>query len=149
MSMNIFVKFKSMIKNYFKVFIILVFLFISEQSYALRCGNRLVDVGDPKPKVIYLCGEPAFKEMREVRYPSYCNDGDYRYDNHRYDSHYDRRRYGQYNYNYRRYNYNNNVICQYRTVDAWIYNFGPRKFMIELIFRRGVVKEVNTLEYGY
>jgi hypothetical protein len=129
-------------KNIFKILMLIMFMFVSEQGFALRCGNKLVDVGDPKPKVLHLCGEPVFKETREIRYPSHCIDGSYQHD----DGFYDRRRYGQ--YNYQRYT-PNFVTCRYRTFDIWIYNFGPRKFMIELIFRRGIVKEINTLSYGY
>ncbi len=116
-----------------------MFMLVSEQSYALRCGNKLVSKGDPKPKVIYLCGEPDYKELREVPYPEHCIGR-------HYDdvSPYYQRRYGYHNRRYRP-----NVICKYRIIDVWTYNFGPRKFMRELIFRRGVVKEINTLDYGY
>jgi hypothetical protein len=29
----------------------------------LRCGNDLIDIGDSKSRVAYLCGEPASKEI--------------------------------------------------------------------------------------
>ena len=124
-------------KKIFNILISLMFMFFSEQGYALRCGHRLIDEGDSKPKVNYLCGEPDYREIREIQFPSYCRDRSYYYD----DSSYYRRRYRQYTPNY--------VICQYRTVDVWIYNFGPRKFMREIIFNKGVVKEINILDYGY
>ncbi len=134
-----------MMKKIINALLLLGLMSVSGQSLALRCGNRLIDKNDPKPKVQAICGEPAYKEMREVAYPSYCGDGGY-YSDDGYS--YDRRRYGSYNYNSRRYR-SNYVPCRYRTIDVWVYNFGPRKFMVELVFRRGVVKEINTLEYGY
>ena len=127
-----------MMKNIFNILIFFMFLFISEQSFALKCGNKLIGVGFSKPKVLSICGEPDFKGIREIAYPSYCGDRNYYYD----ESPYYRRRY---NYRYTP-NYD---ICQYITVEVWIYNFGPRKFMRELIFRKGVIKEINILEYGY
>lgn len=135
-----------MMKNIFEILILLLFMFVSEQALALRCGTKLIDIGDSKHKVAYVCGEPDFREIREIRYPSHCRERGYHYDD---DHHqYNRRRYKQYNYNDYRYR-SNYATCQYRTVDVWIYNFGPRKFMRELIFRKGIVKKINTLEYGY
>lgn len=134
-----------MMKHLIKILSLLALIFISEQTLALRCGNKLVDIGDHKPKVIALCGEPDFTEFREIRFPSYCVDREYYHD----ESYYYRRKY---NYDYK-HNYHkllvNYATCQYRTDEVWIYNFGPRKFMRELIFRKGVVKEINTLSYGY
>ena len=119
-----------------------MFMFVSEQSLALRCGHKLVDDGDSKFKVISLCGEPDFIEIREVAYPPYCRDRGY------YHSQNYGRIYRKYNHSYRRYT-PNYTACHYQTREVWVYNFGPRKFMRELIFHRGVVKEINILEYGY
>ena len=33
------------------------------KSTMLRCGNDLIDIGDSKSRVAYLCGEPASKEI--------------------------------------------------------------------------------------
>ena len=30
---------------------------------SLRCGNDLIDIGDSKSRVIYLCGQPFSKEI--------------------------------------------------------------------------------------
>lgn len=117
-------------KKKFKLLIVFMLMFVSKQCLALRCGIKLIDLGDHKLKVIDICGEPDFNEIREIRYPSYCVDRSYYH-----------KRYRKYNYVY--------PTCRYRIVDAWIYNFGPRKFMRELIFRNDVIKEINTLDYGY
>ncbi len=134
-----------MMKHFLKIFLLLLLILISEQTLALRCGTKLVDVGDNKPRVIALCGEPDYSEFREIRFPSYCRDRGYD-DSYNYPRKY---RYDyNFNFNYRQHRHGH-VTCQYRTVEVWTYNFGPRKFMRELIFRRGTVKEINTLGYGY
>ena len=129
-------------KSIFNILIFFMFMIISEQSLALRCGHKLIDEGFSKLKVLSLCGEPDFQEIREILYPSYCRDRSY------YHSPYYSRRYRKYNDSYRRYT-PNYTVCHYRTSEVWVYNFGPRKFMRELVFRKGVVKEINTLEYGF
>ena len=40
----------------------LTLLVFSGQTYALRCGNKLVNIGDRKHDVIYKCGEPDFTD---------------------------------------------------------------------------------------
>lgn len=37
----------------------------------------------------------------------------------------------------------------YDHFDVWTYNFGPRRFMQELIFQNGVLRYINQLDYGY
>ncbi|MFW5443098.1 MAG: DUF2845 domain-containing protein [Methylococcaceae bacterium] len=114
-------------------------MFIPEHAIALRCGNKLVNIGDHIPTVISLCGAPEYTETREIHLPDYC------YDNRRYNNNSP--------YYYKQHNsprfFSNQAICQYQVLDIWIYNFGPRKFMRELIFYKGIVKEINALEYGY
>lgn len=128
-------------KKYFKIVFLLISIVVSEQSVALRCGNKLVDVGDSKPKVNFVCGEPDYKELREIAYPDYCSN---RVDFNEQSSFYYRGRSRQYLPHHLNY-----TLCQYKTREVWIYNFGPRKFMRELIFYRGHIEEINALEYGY
>lgn len=130
-------------KKRFKVLLFSISLLgIPEQALALRCGNKIISIGDKKPKVLARCGEPDFAETQERKYPSYCRDNDY----------YDR---DEYSYNGFRYSYrtprrsHNYPICHFKIIDVWTYNFGPRKFIKELIFRDGYLKEINSLEYGY
>lgn len=132
-----------MIKNRFIVLLFSVSLLgFCEQVLALRCGNKIINTGDNKPKVLARCGEPDFAETQERRYPSYCRERNY-YNRDRYS-------YNDYGYSYRRsrrvHNYS---ICHIKIVDVWTYNFGPRKFIKELIFQNGYLKEINSLEYGY
>ncbi len=89
---------------------------------AMRCGSKLVDIGDHQIDVLARCGEPTLTERRtrirgeEFHYPRRTLD-----------------------------------IDQYEEiiVDEWIYNFGPRYFMRSLIFENGILKEINRLGYGY
>jgi hypothetical protein len=37
-------------------------MLIPQSSFAMRCGNNLVDVGDTKIIVLKKCGEPTLKE---------------------------------------------------------------------------------------
>jgi hypothetical protein len=129
-------------KTKFKVLLLSISLLgFSEQALALRCGSKIISTGDKKPKVLARCGEPDFAETQERKYPSYCRDSYYDED--------------EYSYNGFRYSYrsprrsHNYPICRIKIIDVWTYNFGPRKFIKELIFRNGILKEINNLEYGY
>lgn len=133
----------SMMKNRFKVLLFSAFLLgFSGQALALRCGSKIINTGDKKPKVLARCGEPDFAETQERRYPSYCRERDYNgRDGYSIDN------YGYSSRNLRR--SHNYPICHFKIVDVWTYNFGPRKFIKELIFQDGYLKEINSLEYGY
>lgn len=43
----------------------LALLLLPAPASALRCGTRLVDVGDSKYDVLHRCGEPAATELRQ------------------------------------------------------------------------------------
>ncbi|MCF6204174.1 MAG: DUF2845 domain-containing protein [Methylococcaceae bacterium] len=114
-----------------KLVILLILSIFSGQALALRCGKRFVQVGAGKAKVISRCGEPLYVEQRERRFPPNCVDS----------------RSSDY------YQYSNEIyayppICNIELIDVWTYNFGPRKFMRELIFRDGVLKKIVILDYG-
>ncbi len=113
-----------------KLIISISLVIFSGQVFALRCGHRLVDVGDRKAKVYLRCGDPDFRENRERYIPRNCNDGGYVDDYGYVDS-------------YRQQN------CRVEIIDVWTYNLGTRKFMRELVFVNGVLKEINSLGYGY
>lgn len=49
-------------------------IFVSNSSYALRCGNKLVDVGDLKHEVLLVCGRPESTEI--IGYIDKEKDGD-------------------------------------------------------------------------
>ncbi len=90
------------------------------QASALRCGNKLVDIGDRAHKVFQRCGDPDFVDSYEkpiVTY-SYAPGS---------------------NYNY---------VHGFIHVDVWTYDFGPNRFTKELIFENGVLRYINQLGYG-
>lgn len=45
-----------------RLFVLVMFFLLlsSGQAMALRCGNKLVDIGDRKHKVHRVCGEPTY-----------------------------------------------------------------------------------------
>jgi hypothetical protein len=119
-------------KMFSKILILLVVVFIfSEQALALKCGHRIIDVGAKKSKVISRCGEPLYIETRERKYPFHCID-----------------RLGSVNGddNYR--DYAIYPVCSFERLDVWTYNFGSKKFMRELIFRKGILTDIILLDYG-
>ena len=44
-------------------------LVFSESSYALRCGNKLVEINDRKHNVLHKCGEPTYTDSFEQASP--------------------------------------------------------------------------------
>ena len=108
------------------LFFISLMLF-SVQSHALRCGNKIIGAGDSKYKILARCGEPDFVETREKYSPPGCNKYEY----------------------YNPYGATRLPACHVEFIEVWTYNFGPHKFIKELVFRDGVLKEINNLEYGY
>ena len=88
---------------------------------SLRCGDNLVGDGDAMAIVSSKCGAPMSKETRTELVPT-PNDPKCK-----------------------------SAECKrgvMRTIDTWIYNFGPGKFMQQLVFVNGVLKEVTPLDYG-
>lgn len=94
-----------------KCALLLVLCLMAAQAHALRCGNKLVDRGDRKHKVLHACGEPTYRDAYERPIPG--------------------------------------AYFLFNQVDVWTYNFGPRRFMYELIFEQGVLVRINQLGYGY
>lgn len=97
-------------------------LLVASDAYALRCGHRLVQVGDHKLDVLEVCGEPDSVEVRtgvrgrRLRHPFGALE-----------------------------------IDQFEEVviEDWVYNFGRRKFKQLLEFEDGELKSIRNLGYGY
>jgi len=92
---------------------------------SMRCGNRLVSVGDGKDKVRSLCGEPtdvAFVgTMGRRAYPSY----------------------GSYDYSYF------GPAWVEVPVEVWTYNFGSTRLLRKLRFVGDELVEIRTDGHGY
>lgn len=99
-------------------------LIFASTASAMRCGNRLVVVGDASARVRGLCGEPAeitervVERSRQVyvRGPNGSLIGD--------------------------------RVSVSVVVQRWVYDFGPQRFMRELVFEDGRLVQINTLGYG-
>lgn len=100
----------------------LILLCLSQPALAFRCGNDLVQKGDHVLQVLKACGEPAYKE-------EWVEEKAVLERPHR--------------------------LLPYRhtfkavSVKEWTYNFGPRKFMRMIRFENGVVKDIESLDYGF
>jgi Protein of unknown function (DUF2845) len=94
----------------------------------LRCGSRLVSVGDGKDKVRSLCGEPtdvAFAGTVGRRgYPYYTNNDAYDY------------------------SYFGPTWVE-MPVEIWTYNLGSHKLLRKLRFVGDELVEIRTDGYGY
>ena len=97
----------------------------------MRCGSRLVSVGDGKDKVRALCGEPsdvAFVGTIGRRgFPT--NPGSTRY--------------GDYDYGFY------GPAWVELPVEMWTYNFGSSKLLRKLRFVGDELVEIRTDGYGY
>ncbi len=88
-------------------------------------------MGDTKGEVLEKCGEPDYIEFREkvyiirdfyrplIKYPEY----------ERYQKPL--------------------FVEEYITVEEWIYNLGPRRFIRYLVFENGRLTRIITGHYGY
>ncbi len=90
----------------------------------LRCGNNLVDIGDEKIDVLRKCGEPTLVDQWEeqetlIKSPEFNRLGEVK-----------RKR-------------------VYVPVEKWVYNFGPTRFIYIVIFKKGVVTEIQTGDHGF
>lgn len=106
-----------------------VLVAVSDPAFALRCGSKLVREGDPKAKILKICGEPDAVQRRSVlragippRLGRDYTEGDLLIPDRSYVE----------------------VI-----VEEWTYNFGPRRLMRIVRFENGLVREVEQLGYGY
>lgn len=100
-------------------------------AIGLRCGTRLITVGDTKSKVISLCGVPDYTEeweeeriMRDFRYPFYLED-DYEWGREPF------------------------LVKIPVKIEKWHYNFGPTQLIHYLRFRNGTLIKITTGERGY
>ncbi len=119
--------------------ILSLFVLGGSQAASLRCGVRLITVGDYKARVLAECGEPDHVEVWEEeriykfrRHPAYY--GVYE------DFEYSGRRWGH-EKPYR--------IRKFVLVEEWTYNHGPGRFMNHLRLENGIVQHIKSGDYGY
>ena len=114
-------------------------MFTNTWASSIRCGSRLITLGDYKARVLSECGEPDYIEVWEEEriYRFRSHPGYYGiYDNYEYKHSDDI--YG------RAYRIRKLVI-----IEEWTYNHGPGRFMDHLILENGIVRRITSGDYGY
>lgn len=124
-----------------RIFIGLVLLLgATESALALRCGHKLVTVGDYIEEVRVRCGDPiaidTYTILREQRI-SYA--GHSRLTKQIYP-HFDN------GANYVAINRSRQIEI---FVEEWVYNFGPHRLIRRLHFENGILRNIESLGYGY
>ena len=98
---------------------------VASAEDTMRCGSRLVSVGDGKDKVRTLCGEPA-----DVAFAGTIGRRGYPSS-------------GQYDYSYF------GPAWVEMPVEIWTYNLGSHKLLRKLRFVGDDLVEIRTDGYGY
>jgi Protein of unknown function (DUF2845) len=88
----------------------------------IRCGSRLLMIGDSSTELAALCDKPA-----QTQHSKGYRSGTTRAGVRSTDSNTD------------------DLV----NVDIWTYNFGPNKFMQRVRIEDGVIVAIDTLGYGY
>jgi hypothetical protein len=120
-----------------KILLLYFFFLFSDAAFALRCGEKVIDLGDNKEDVIEKCGEPESIENHIERRGSsnfasgsqYQPNGNMPHPNSSFN-------YGQQQY----------VEIEV-VVEEWVYDFGRRRFQQYLRFENGRLKEIRHLDH--
>lgn len=118
-----------------RLLLLLLAVGFAEPAVALRCGNKLVQRGDPMPKVLRFCGEPVATQQRSIVRRGVPRSRVFRDSDLRDIS-------------------DRELLINVHSyveviVEEWTYNFGPRKLMRIIRFENGLVANVKELGYGY
>lgn len=118
-----------------RLLLLILALGFSNGALALRCGNKLVQRGDPMPKVLRICGEPVATQQRSIVRRGVPRSRVFRDGELRGLS-------------------DEELLINDRSyveviVEEWTYNFGPRKLMRIVRFENGLVADIKELGYGY
>jgi len=105
------------------------FMSAEVNSYAFRCGDGFVSVGDSKAKVLLECGKPTLKEKIKVKKGGHYRTGEKGKDG------------------------NSDIKHTYlakekrKPVEKWYYNCGVDDFIYILTFEGGILKSEETGGY--
>jgi len=94
-------------------------LLMTAEAFALRCGNKLVDIGDRKIEVLEKCGKPVFVENWQEEVIVYR---------------------GRLERQIRRISSTN--------IEEWTYNFGANRFIYFLRFVNGRLNRIEEGQVG-
>ena len=130
---------KAVIIPFILTIILSISALTSAHASSLRCGVRLITVGDFKARVLAECGEPDHVEVwEEERVYGFRHHPGY---------------YGIYeNYEYSDRNYEYEKPYRIRKlvlIEEWTYNHGPGRFMDHLRLENGIVRGIKSGDYGY
>lgn len=112
---------------------------LNAAASGLRCGTRLITIGDYKDRVLAECGEPDHVQVwEEERVYGFRHHPQY---------------YGVYD-NYEYVHPGDGAGHAYRVrklviVEEWTYNHGPSRFLDHLRLENGVVRDITSGDYGY
>ena len=113
--------------------VLIAALLATDAAHAFRCKNKIVRDGLHELQVIAICGEPTSRRhlgyaIRSIDYgwPGISGGG------------IRQRRFPGVGY-----------LSEEVAVTEFVYNFGPRKLMRQLIFEGGILVRIETLGYGY
>jgi hypothetical protein len=122
------------------IFIIILGLSpLNAAATGLRCGARLITIGDYQDRVLSECGEPDHVQTwQEERVYGFGHHPQY---------------YGVYDsYEYVRPGQGAGLpyrIRQLVMVEQWTYNHGPSRFLVHLRLENGIVRSIVSGDYGY
>jgi hypothetical protein len=98
----------------------------------MRCGSRLISVGDPADKLLVECGSPTtVDEWEEERF--------YYFDTPPPPEQY--RTFERHERGYR--------VRAFVKVELWTYNNGPSRFIEYVRIENGRIRKIETGKYGY
>ena len=109
-------------------FLLLLLFVVAFDAVAseLRCGSRIITIGERRHDVLRKCGDPVYVEVREevrVGTPLLLPGEEFR----RIPS----------------------IVKELVTIEEWEYNFGPAQFIRYLRFENGILTSITTGDYGY
>jgi hypothetical protein len=97
----------------------------------MRCGNKLVSVGDPADKLTTACGAPtSVDEWEEER--------GFHFDPSPRDQYRSSEKHG-----------NGYRVRKFVKVEVWTYNNGPNRFIEYVRLENGRIKKIENGGYGY
>jgi hypothetical protein len=104
----------------------------SLESYAFRCGDGYVSVGDSKTKVLLECGKPTSKEKVRLKKGRHYRTGEREKDKK------DKKDKTKSTY----------LKEKKKPMEKWFYNCGENDFIYVLTFEGGILKKEETGSYG-
>ena len=109
------------------LYLVLILVSLSLEAFGpqasnLRCGSRLVNVGDTTGRLIDYCGQPARVEKNEIRKPVETWDAQLQ---------------------------RNVTTYEIQPYQIWKYNFGPSRLTSTITVQNGAIQGIQSGGYGW